>query len=776
MNSGEIGGVDRLRLLEGVRVVELSHGVSGAYCGKILAQLGAAVCRVGPDTSMMASTETRAAMQHVLHGCKTRLEADSAELRDALSGADVIIAETGSDDTSLKSLVDGVVDGRIVTPSSATVLMLSAAAGKDGPIPACTLTSAAWGAMSWAIGEPAREPLTVPYEIGDHEAGISSAAAAVASLLGGQWAARKLVDVSARDVLTQFVGMLAQNYLPYGRPWQRDGRRPFKSGGIYPLGLFSCKDGHVAIYCRSDREWHGIIKAMGDPAWSNEPRLRDARLVAREHSDEADSHFLPWLAQHTKTELLELGLKFGFPAAPVRVIDEVLHDVQFRYRGSLHPEAVGRDGPVMVPTVPWRIRESAEAGAGRAWPARKDASGGPSGILEGIRVLDLSWVWSGPMVTSLLADLGADVIKIEHPSRLDSVRQRGSSQRDGKELEGPSTELNPWFNQLNHGKRSVVLDIKSAEGREQVLALARTCDVVVENMRPGALDKLGLGYAQMARENPAMVMLSMSLAGQSGPLSHMKGYAGIMTSMAGMESLVGYPEKEGPATVVGMTKTALGDPNAAMHGTSVLLAALYRRRITGRGLWIDLSQTDAILYILAGPLVESQLTGNAPVWGNHHPLHAPHGHYRCRGHEQWLALAATNDEQWHALTRVLGHPGLASLDGLDVQGRIARRDEIDSHLSACLGQRNREEVLARLVAAGVPAAPVATWQELEAASWRRERGISCFVDHPWLGRQEILLPPWKFSGMCAGVHRAAPLLGADTEAVLAELPRHCVPD
>ena len=446
---------------------------------------------------------------------------------------------------------------------------------------------------------------------------------------------------------------------------------------------------------------------------------------------------------------------------------EALDDDQFAVRGSFDRIASAA-GDVKVPAAPWRLYEPATERPARnpvsaADPG--DSARPPAKILAGLRVLDFTWVWSGPMVTSNLADLGAEVIKIEHPSRLDSLRQRGRPLRDGIEIEGPSAELNPWFNQLNHGKKSVVADMKSDEGRAALRRLAATCDVVVENMRPGALADAGLGYADLCADNSDLVMLSMSMAGQSGPLSRMKGYAGIMTSMAGLESIVGYESSERDAPFTGMTMTALGDPNGAAHGVAVLLAALHRRQITGRGTWIDLAQTDAILAIMAAPIVESQLLGYVPVRGNSRPDCFPHGHFPCHGADSWIAIVVDSEAQWNALVEVVG-PGLQGFAGLPVRDRQAHAPAITRAIADWTATRDANAITRLLGARGVAASPVATYESMLASEWKARRGLSRTVEHPWLSTQEVFVLPWHFSGTTPGVEAPAPLLGQHTDEVL----------
>ena len=756
-------------LLDGVKVVELSRHVAGAYCGKLLAMLGAHVARFGVEIDVSGSTDTRVAMQQVIHAGKHAAAWDDAALRAALSQARIVIVERDDRDDALSACVNDIIQQRKDLAEEAIVVVLSANGEHGEYPPGCGLTSAAHGAMAWGIGEPSREPLTPAYDIVDHEAGASAAAAALVALVAGQGAAASPVDVASRDVIAHFVSMLAQNYLPYGRPWQRDGRRPFMSGGIYPLGLFKCKDGYVALYCRSTGEWKGIVKAMGNPPWSEAERFQDPRVIARKHGDEADTYLLPWLEQHTKAQIMEIGLQCGFPAAPVRYVGEALDDPQFAFRGSLNPLVLNSGKTVMTPVAPWRLHEAPATVDKKPWPLQC-ASTRPDEFLKGLRVLDMSWVWSGPLTCSILADLGAEVIKVEHPSRLDSVRQRGRPIRDGKEVEGPVHELNPWFNQLNHGKKSVELDIKSESDRETIRQLAASCDIVIENMRPGALAKASLGYEDFAKVNPSIIMLSMSLAGQAGPLSHMKGYAGIMTSMAGLESLVGYVEDDGSQTVVGMAKTALGDPNAATHAIGVLMAALYRRKLTGRGLWIDLSQTDAILSLLAAPLIESQFHGEARVMGNAHSLYAPHGHFRCsdcNGGASWVAISVQTEAQWRALLAAVNDAALTRFASLDATARLTQRTSVEQALEAWTARQAAVDVVSRLCSARVPVAPVATYQEMSASAWRKARGLTRSVEHPYVGRQDVVVPPWRFGDQSAGVARPAPLLGADTATVCA---------
>ena len=774
-NTQDSSWTTQADLLHGLRVVELSQGVAGAYCGLTLAQLGASVARCSAPTRLIGSGVTQTLMQQHLHGLKSTFLPGALDAE--LARADVVVVETAAQGHPLAHRMLELARGAKGVGREAIVVVLSAhGIEEDSQVQGCGLTSSAGSGMSFAIGSPGVEPLCLPYDITDYQSGVNGAAAALAGLLGRMGAGGP-IEVASRDVLANLVGTLAQNYLPFGRPWRREGTRPSLSGGVYPCGLFPCKDGYVAVYCRGTAEWRGMLRAMGNPQWSEEEKFDDPKIVATYHADEADSHMFPWLAQYTRAELMQLGIEYGFPAAPVRYVREALLDEQFAFRGS-YGVLQGGEGqpPLRVPSPPWRYQSAPAAAAGRAptWARRKQSVDDPSQLLKGLRVLDFTWVWSGPMVTSILADLGAEVIKVEHPARADSLRQRARPfDADGKPKEGPQAELNPWFNQLNHGKKSVIADLKSVEDRQLLLELAQSCDLVVENMRPGALAASGLGYHDLVQRNPGLVMLSMSMAGQTGPLARMKGYAGIMTSMAGLESITGYPSDAPDAPFTGMTMTALGDPNGAAHGMAALLAALYRRAATGQGVWIDLAQTDAILAIMAAPIIEAQLLGHAPVRGNRHPQLFPHGHYPSSGEDKWLALAVADDVQWGALCNLVG-AALAPFAQVSLEGRQAQRAAIEDALSSWTMARSTPQAVALLQPLGIASAPVASYEEMLDASWKSQRGLTRQVEHRWIGRQEVFVPPWRFGQRSAGATLAAPLLGEHTAEVLGGGSNACV--
>ena len=387
--------------------------------------------------------------------------------------------------------------------------------------------------------------------------------------------------------------------------------------------------------------------------------------------------------------------------------------------------------------------------------------------LAHLRVLDLSWVWSGPLVTAMLAEFGAQVIKIEHGQRLDNARLRGRPLRDGKPVEGPSIETAPYFHQTNHDKFSVTVDLKAPAARDLLDQLVGISDIVVENLSPGALTRVGLGYERVCALNPRIVYLSMAAAGQTGPLSTLRAYAPIMSSYCGFETLIGYPG-EAP---IGMMNFGYGDPNAAIHGLLPLLAAVYEAEATGRGQHIDMSQIEALLAVIAEPVIDYFMNGReARPEGNGHPSMAPHGIYPAAGDDRWVSIAVADDAQWQCLVELMDKPAWAADPALvRLQGRIASRAEIDRQLALWARQHEATHLVTNLRRAGIACSPV---QDI-AAQWAdphfQARGIRQDAHHPLTGPESLYRAPWAMECSRPEIGGSAPLLGQHNDYVFETL-------
>lgn len=364
-------------------------------------------------------------------------------------------------------------------------------------------------------------------------------------------------------------------------------------------------------------------------------------------------------------------------------------------------------------------------------------SGSP---LAGARVIDLGWIWAGPLVTSGLAALGADVVKVESAGRFDPYRLRGV-ERMKVPLER-RRELSPSFHNLNQTKRSIDVDLKSEAGHALLLRMVASADLLVENFSAGTLDRLGLSWEVLRGVNPRLVVLSMSGGGDTGRWRQLRAYALIASALAGYESLVGYA---GEPPIGGPT-VGMADPTAASFGLLAAVAALHRAERTGKGAHIDLSNTEAVIAMLPNVFLE---TGPDPTPGPEVELTL-----RCSGEDSWLAAVLTCEREWDALRAATGCVDTAPpWDGLaagTAQARVA--------LEKWTMSRNRDSAVAELVASGVVAVPVLDAEEIRTAEMSNKHT----VEHPLSGQETAAHLPW---GQVTPPH-PAPLLGQHTDAVL----------
>ncbi|WP_167382489.1 CaiB/BaiF CoA transferase family protein [Bordetella genomosp. 6] len=374
-------------------------------------------------------------------------------------------------------------------------------------------------------------------------------------------------------------------------------------------------------------------------------------------------------------------------------------------------------------------------------------------MLEGVRVLDFSRVLAGPYCTAMLADLGAEVIKVEPP--------HGDDQRHmGRMVEGESTN----FVLNNRGKHSLRLDLKHEDGRRIAQALAARSDVVVENFKPGVADKLGIGYARLSAATPGLVYCSISGFGQSGPNAGRPAYDVVAQAMSGLMSLTGEPD--GAPTLIG---ESVGDICAGMFAAWGVMAALYDRERTGRGRHVDVAMFDALLAMQPTALAQYLFGGPAPARvGNRHPLSSPFGAYAARdGH---LVIAAANDKLFQAVADTIGCPELPAdprfrSDGL----RSAHDAELRQIIEGWSLRHSVAEAVSAMTCAGVPAAPIQDTAQAVDSSQARVRQLTTRAMHPVLGETALVEQPVHFSGVARGRIGTAPMLGQHSEEVLARV-------
>jgi formyl-CoA transferase len=382
--------------------------------------------------------------------------------------------------------------------------------------------------------------------------------------------------------------------------------------------------------------------------------------------------------------------------------------------------------------------------------------------LEGVRVVDLSRALAGPYCTMMLGDLGADVIKIERPGHGDE--SRGWGPPFVGEPYGPYPGESAYFLAVNRNKRSVTLNLKSAEGKSIVRRLVGVADLLVENFRTGALDRMRLGYQDLQTVNPRLVYCSISGYGRTGPYAEYPGYDFIIQAEGGLMGITG-PE-EGPPYRVGVP---IIDIAAGMFAASASLAALRARDLTGEGQLIDVSLLDTSAALLTN-VASNYLVGQQPPrrLGNAHPNIAPYEAFRAR--DRWFALAAANDRQWAILCDVIERPGLRGDPRFATNGaRVANRGLLLEVLGEVFLQHEVDHWLGRLRGSGLPCGPINDVAEVFGHPQAEARAMRLSAEHPTAGTVTMPGFPYDLSKTPPGVHRGSPLLGEHTGEVLGEL-------
>ncbi|HEX9856800.1 MAG TPA: CaiB/BaiF CoA-transferase family protein [Paracoccaceae bacterium] len=373
--------------------------------------------------------------------------------------------------------------------------------------------------------------------------------------------------------------------------------------------------------------------------------------------------------------------------------------------------------------------------------------------LAGIRVIELARILAGPWAGQTLADLGADVIKVEAPEG-DDTRRWGPPFID---REGDRSAA--YFHATNRGKRSVTVDFRTPEGQETVRRLVAEADVVIENFKVGGLAKYGLDYDSLRRVNPRLIYCSITGFGQTGPYAHRPGYDFIIQGMTGLMSVTGEPDGQPQKVGVAVTDIFTG-----IYAATAILAALHQRGTTGQGQQIDMALMDVATGIMANQAMNYLATGTAPAkMGNAHPNLAPYAVFDCA--DGWIIIATGNDGQYRRLCALLDLPEMAEAPEFATNAdRIANRAAMTQRLTAATGARSKADLLAACEAEGVPAGPINDLAEVFADPQIVHRGLRLEV-------QGVpgLRSPFTFSGASLALDRAAPKLGEHQDEVLAAL-------
>ena len=384
---------------------------------------------------------------------------------------------------------------------------------------------------------------------------------------------------------------------------------------------------------------------------------------------------------------------------------------------------------------------------------QSDAAPGPlPGALDDCRVLDFGWVLAGAVPGMILADLGADVIKVETRQRLDYMRL-------GRPIIGdaPDPEQNPMFHNVNRGKRSITLNTARPEAVALARRLAAQCDIVIENFSPGVMTRLGLDYDTLSQGNPGLIMASITSNGQTGPLRDLRAYAPSIGALSGLDSTLGYESDGRPLGL----KHAYADLCGALHAVFAIAAALRQRQRTGRGQYIDVSMLRATVATMGAGLMEYELTGRTPPpRGNYDPTMAPYGNYPGAGDDAWVSIAVRTEAEWQGLIDAMDRPEWAVAPQFASRyARLQHRAELDAHLSEWTRRRTPWAITELLQANGVAAFPVLNAEQRLFNPHFQERGLYAEIEHPALGAEPVFNLMWQLSRTPPRIRRHAPLLG-----------------
>lgn len=775
----------------GVTILEFGTGAAIAYAGKLLRDLGSTVVKIeppagdparrhGPFPDDVADTEASGLFSYLNAGkCSVVVDpshqSGRAQLRTLFAAGHVLLHAERDPRCAQWELRPE--DLARAFPRCAVVAVTPY--GLTGPwrdLPAEDLTLQAIGGISLGIGLPGRAPLKLPGDQSSYQAGLAAAIAGAGALLSQRGA---LIDVAAAAVWAAFYSGVEVANAHFGRQKKpRAGHRVSRQP--YPRTTYRCIDGYFAIQCGESRHWQIFLRMIGREELARHPLLVNRFKANDEHGDACDALIEPWFLSRTKQEILRQCLEHKIPGAPVYDLREVVEHPHLRAR-RYFVDIPTKRGPVSMPGHPFAGLAGAENGAraprlgehnpqmstfaaGDAHDGAPIAAAAAVRPLSGLRVIDFGWVWAGAVPGHVLADMGAEVIKVESASPLDYMRQ-------GRPIIGTEKdpEQNPMFHNVNRGKLSLRISLDRPEAREILKDLVAISDVVIENFSPGVMKKFGLSYAQLSAVRPDLVMCSMSAAGQQGPLAGIRTYATMIAGLSGLDSLVGYPGER----VLG-SQSSYADPNASLHATFAILAALWRRRRTAEGAYIDLSQWESAVNVMGEQVADYALNGRVPATcGTCHAHSAPYGNYPAAGDDRWIAIAVESDAQWQGLKHVLDDPAWMALEKFSSSSlRHMNRDDLDIHLGDETRKHDAEVLAHRLLAAGVPAGPLLDARSIANYPLFRERELFEMMKHPVLEAVPVYRLPWKIGGKAVALTRRAPLLGEHNAHVLRTLLRY----
>ncbi len=764
-----------------LNVLELGSSAATEFCGKLFAGFGASVARVQTRNAQAAAVapqvEDEIGAEYVwLNTGKENIVLDVDDiagrmhLRRLLDSADVVLDGLGP---GVLEKIGFSVDA-LHAANVASIFVRVTPFGQSGPYRDFITEEISLYAMSGlmsATGDGDREPLNAGPRICSAAAGQQAFAAALIALMQRFRTGRGgVVDLSVHEVSLDLFEIAITEFFARGKIARRNNDEHI----TVPWRTYPCKDGHAVVISGPPRHWPKASAVFGEPRLGREFPDMASRMNNRK---EVERLMAPWLMANDRLSVYHALQTRGLAGSYLASLQESLESPQNQARGAfteIDQPGLGRctlpDAPFRGERLRWRTSPATQPGATtvdpeqlwvRRSPLSPRAGHAESSTLplEGIRVIDFCHDWAGPHACRVLADYGADVIKVEYPRCIDSMRG------------GLPNKVNdhPRFWQMHRGKRAVTLDLKISEHLECCKRLIASADVVIENSRPGVMDRLGVGYKQMRVLNPSLVFVSMSAFGSTGPEASYAGFGGTIEAISGLQCVTGYDEKCPGLRIREM------DVFSGVFGTCAALLALVQREATGRGQWIDLSEREGAAWLIGEFFASYTSSGVLPTpRGNRHPRFVQ-GAYPAAGVDKWVVITIRDDREWAALAQLIGDEALMTDTRFStMSARRRNHDLVDARIAAWTSQQTDESVMLQLQDVRVPAGAVFNVRDLSQNPHLLAR--------QWFLRsvEGDTLPgyPFRFAGIPHRSPRRGPKLGEHNEVILTSfgLPIEVWPD
>ena len=763
-----------------LRVLDLAVAQLG-YFGKVFADLGADVVKVEPPSGDPARhmapfagdvPDPERSLYFLNFNTNKRsvaldLESEDgrASLRQLVSSADVLVE--GFTPGYLDGLGIGYKDLSQINP--ALVFVSVTPFGQTGPyaeFQGSELVTQAMGGLLYIQGDDHKPPCYAPCDQASQLASLHAAYGALTALkVRGQTGRGQHVDVSMQDVVGHLLFSVAQ----YG--FSREIiRRTGATPTIAPNGYYACSDGYVSLAIFFPHHWATMlewmdIEALQDPIW----RDLDFR---RSNPDIVNQFVSEFISDFTVDDFVREGQKRHLTVSGMSTMERFADDEHIEARDFFRDESHPNIGDYSTAGAPYRLsgapwaslrpapmlgQHTDEVLAEGARPANSHSINGASAIkggpLSGVRIVDFARVWAGPYATRYLGDLGAEVIKVENENFLDGGRI--------------SPDTSPMFSEINRSKLGVTVNFRESDGADLIRELVSVSDVVLDNFAAGVLDRRGLGYEDLRKIRPDIIMISMPGYGNDGPYSKYVAYGQSLMAYAGLSMLWGFPD----SPVDTRPNVHYSDFISAAHGSFALMAALEHRAQTGQGQYIEIPQAETLAATLGVALLDHSVNGRSwDAIGNRSPSFAPHGCYPCRGDDQWCAISCLTDNHWHALCEAIDTPELASDPRFaSLSDRLRNQDALDELIGEWTQQFTPYQVMWMLQSAGVPAGVAQSGEQLYHDMHLRSRDFIQRIQHPGWRTLDHTGITVKLSETPGAITRGLPGFGQHNSLVFGDL-------